>query len=127
MTTAPIITTTAASVSSTISALVSSTTSVSATLSESSIETSLSQFYAYSNETSTARSSGPASATVVSMTVDGSIVATTIEVSKTTAATHVSTTKLVVGSTALGTSGADILRASGFSLVSVACIFAWYF
>ncbi|CZR60927.1 uncharacterized protein PAC_10823 [Phialocephala subalpina] len=127
MTTAPIITTTSSPVSSTTSALVTSTTSTSATLSESSIETSLSQFYAYSNETSTASSSGSASSTVVSTTVDGSVVATTIPVSKTTATTRASGTKPVVGSTALGTSGADILRASGFSLVAVACMFSWYF
>lgn len=119
LTTAPIITSTSSSSYSLISTSSSSSApmSTSATLTASS---TLSTPVYYSNGTSTSSSAyGAASGSGVGVTssVTGS---TTVPV------TSATTTKPAVGSTSLG-SGAEMVRTSGFSLVAVACVFAWLF
>ncbi|KUJ20363.1 uncharacterized protein LY89DRAFT_441818 [Mollisia scopiformis] len=112
LTTAPLITLTSSSTTSTTSvsltSSLSSPTSSSASVIASS--TSLAAIF-YSNGTSTASGAASGSGAIVST---GSVTAV---------ATAASTTKPAVGNTALGTSGADILRASGYSLMVVACVF----
>ncbi|KAE8453784.1 hypothetical protein EG329_009296 [Mollisiaceae sp. DMI_Dod_QoI] len=120
MTTAPIITatswstTTSSSTSLSVSSATSTSTSTSTSCTATVTESPIPQLPIYSNGTSYASVSSFASGS-------GSVI------SRTVGATQASTTKPLVGSTSLATSGADVLRVSGFSLVAVACMFGWYF